>query len=271
MLKLKDVLNESKSIRKLFEASTSIYGGEGKALEMLKTNNPPLKAYKLDWSPERAEQILADMGGEEEFMKRVKALASIKPPAGAPKRIDMPVITSGQVELVQQAILKGEIDVYGPYADDKDGQEDPKGKFNKDQFSKGASDTEYMNDKDFLTKGTKDGEQGGNADAVKSKDTQILASMLKPSQSAIYLEKAIGGVFGYVGDQARKGVVSGQNPNDIIVVKGNYILDGHHRWASACLANPKAKLEVTYIDLPIQIAIPVLRTVGNALGNKGQA
>ena len=37
----------------------------------------------------------------------------------------------------------------------------------------------HMNDKDLVTKGTKDGEQGGNADAVKSKDTQILASMLE--------------------------------------------------------------------------------------------
>ena len=113
---------------------------------------------------------------------------------------------------------------------------------NKDQFSQGGSDTEYMNDKDFLTKGTADGEQGGNADAVKSKDTQIAASMLKPSQSAIYLEKAIGGVFGFVGGEARKGLVKGQNPNDIIVVKGNYILDGHHRWATTMLANPKAKM-----------------------------
>ena len=260
---------ETKRFRKLILELTSVYGGESEALDMFNSGKG-LKAYKLDWSPERAEEFLSGMGGAEGFQARVDKLASIKPPANAPKRIDMPVITSDQVETVQQAIIKGEYDVYGPYADDVDGTPDGKGKFNKDQFSKGATDSTYMNDKDFLTKGTQDGEEGGNADVVKSKDTKIAAAMLKPSQSAIYLEKAIGGVFGMVGDQARKGIVSGMNPNDIIVVKGNFILDGHHRWASAMLANPKAKLEVTYIDLPIEIAIPVLRTVGNALGNAGQ-
>jgi len=266
MLKLKPLLMETKSFRKLISELTSVYGGESEALNMLQTGKG-LKAYKLNWTDERAAEFLADMGGEEGFQARVDKLASISPPSGAPKRIDMPVITSDQVETVQQAIIKGEYDVFGPYADDK---ETGKGRFDKDQFSKSGGDSTYMNDKDFLTKGTEDGEEGGNADIVKSKDTKLAANLLKPSQSAIYLEKAIGGVFGQVGDQARKGVVSGMNPNDIIVVKGNYILDGHHRWAAAMLANPKAKLEVTFIDLDIKIAIPVLRTIGNALGNSGQ-
>jgi len=269
MLKLKPLLMETKSFRKLISELTSVYGGESEALNMLQTGKG-LKAYKLNWTDERAAEFLADMGGAEGFQKRVDTLASIKPPSGAPKRIDMPVITSDQVEIVQQAIIKGEYDVFGPYGDDVDGSPDGKGKFNKDQFSKSGADSTFMNDKDFLTKGTQDGEEGGNADIVKSKDTKLAANLLKPSQSAIYLEKAIGGVFGQVGDQARKGVVSGMNPNDIIVVKGNYILDGHHRWAAAMLANPKAKLEVTFIDLDIKIAIPVLRTIGNALGNSGQ-
>tara|TARA_R110000765_G_scaffold3948_1_gene12402 strand:- start:371 stop:1183 length:813 start_codon:yes stop_codon:yes gene_type:complete len=269
MLKLKDLLMETKTFRRQLSELTSVYGGESKAIDMLNTGKG-LKSYKLDWSPERLEQVLSDMGGEEEFLSRVAKLASIKPPAGAPKRIDMPVINSDQVEQVQQAITKGEYDVFTPYKEDGDGTSTSKGKFDKDQFSDSGADSEFMNDKDFLTKGVEDDESGGNADIVRSKKTEILATMLKPSQSAIYLEKAIGGMFGQVGDEARKGVVSGMNPNDIIVVKGNYILDGHHRWASAMLANPKAKLEVTFIDLPIEVAIPVLRTVGNALGNKGQ-
>ena len=274
MIKLKNILFESKKIQKLFEASISIYGNEDQALDMMLTGQPKLEGYKVAWSAEKAQAYLTAMGGgdieagKKEFVNRVNKLGSIKPPSGAPKRIDMPVITSAQVEEVQQAIINGEIDVYGPYANNPAAG---KGSFDKDQFSDSGADTEFLNKKDFLTKGKEDGEEGGNADALKSKDTNIAASMLKPSQSAIYLEKAVGGIFGGVGDQARKGTVSGMNPNDIIVVKGNYILDGHHRWASAMLANPTAKLEVTYIDLPIQIAIPVLRTVGNALGNKGQA
>ena len=48
------------------------------------------------------------------------------------------------------------------------------------------------------------------------------------------------------------------------------ILDGHHRW-SACYiaAGPnKGLTKVTFVDAAAEIAIPMLRSIGNAFGNE---
>ena len=55
---------------------------------------------------------------EKELEARFKKLQSIKPPAGAPPRTDMPVIDAdkGQVKLVSDLLVTGKIDINKPYA-----------------------------------------------------------------------------------------------------------------------------------------------------------
>lgn len=44
-----------------------------------------------------------------------------------------------------------------------------------------------------------------------------------------------------------------ENPNDRILVSSDgHILDGHHRWAALLVADPKAEIEITKVDLPIK-------------------
>jgi len=58
---------------------------------------------------------------------------------------------------------------------------------------------------------------------------------------------------------------------DIIVTSDNYILDGHHRWATAWAGHPSNKIKVTVIPLPLKHLFLVLRAYGAAKGNPQQA
>ena len=82
----------------------------------------------------------------------------------------------------------------------------------------------------FLTKGQKDG--NSKDDVVKTTAASIAASQLMPTQSEIFMGKAVGMAIGGVAGGDLKAVIS----------KDNYILDGHHRWAATMLANPTAKV-----------------------------
>ena len=55
---------------------------------------------------------------------------------------------------------------------------------------------------------------------------------------------------------------------DDIISQDNHILDGHHRWAATMFANPSAKVGGVQVQKKIGDLIPVLRSVGDALGNK---
>lgn len=108
----------------------------------------------------------------------------------------------------------------------------------------------------FLTKGQKDGNT--KDDVVKTTSVSIPASQLLPTQSEIFMGKAIGMAVGGVAGGDLKAVIS----------KDNYILDGHHRWAATMLSNPSAKVGGLKADLGIGDLVPVLRALGDALGNE---
>ena len=110
--------------------------------------------------------------------------------------------------------------------------------------------------KAFFDKGHKDGSESD--DKVKTKLVSIKAKDLKPSQNAIYLGKALGMAIG--------GVSGGDL--GAIISKDNYILDGHHRWAATMFNNPDAMIKGHKADLNIGDLIPVLRALGDALGNE---
>jgi hypothetical protein len=112
-------------------------------------------------------------------------------------------------------------------------------------------------EEEWLTKGTRDGGEPGD-DIVKTVDVELPAQSLNPSQSEIYLGKALGMAVGGMGN--------GGNLNAIIS-GDNHILDGHHRWAACMLANPEAVVGGKQSELPIADLIPVLRGAGVAYGN----
>lgn len=112
-----------------------------------------------------------------------------------------------------------------------------------------------MSGEAFLSKGMRDGEKGD--DIVAAGGKSIAASEALPSQSAIYLGKALGMAVGGV---------KGGNLNALISAD-NYILDGHHRWAATMFSDPSASVGGTGIDMPMAELIPVLRAAGDAYGN----
>jgi len=108
----------------------------------------------------------------------------------------------------------------------------------------------------FLSKGLRDGDKGD--DRVEAGPKSLAAAAAKPSQSAIYLGKALGMAMGPMGD--------GGNLKAIISADG-YILDGHHRWAATMFNNPGADVGGTGIEMNMQELIPILRAAGDAYGN----
>ena len=117
-------------------------------------------------------------------------------------------------------------------------------------------------DKDtYLTKGFRD--ETGVDDKDKGSlpvDLNAAPSVadLSPSQNDVYLTKALGFAFGkkYTGDP--------------IIIAGNKILDGHHRWAGANLAEPTFKFQGIQIGSKDNVdkALKALRSIGNAMGNE---
>lgn len=107
----------------------------------------------------------------------------------------------------------------------------------------------------FQMKGDLDGSEGDDIVTTKSKTWP--ANKLKPSQSAIYLAKSLGMAVG--------GVKGGDLGS--IVSKDGHILDGHHRWAATMLADPTAKITGIEADLGIGDLVPVLRALGDSIGN----
>ena len=108
----------------------------------------------------------------------------------------------------------------------------------------------------FQHKGDLDGSEGD--DIVKTRPKNWKATKLKPSQSAIYLGKALGMAIGGI-----KGGDLGA-----MVSKDKRILDGHHRWAATLLSEPSATITGIEADLGIGDLVPVLRGLGDSLGNE---
>ena len=108
--------------------------------------------------------------------------------------------------------------------------------------------------------------QDGNPkdDVIKGKWTKFPAKNLKPTQSQIWLEKLVGNIIQF-------GVPLDGSPitkASVIASQEGYILDGHHRYGQAMLANPPLKLSALYIPLDIKTLLAMGRSYGNAIGNK---
>jgi hypothetical protein len=107
----------------------------------------------------------------------------------------------------------------------------------------------------FTRKGKMDGDT--KDDVVNTRTATWKARKLNASQDAVYLGKALGMAIG------------GVNGGDLgaIVSQDRRILDGHHRWAATILNNPEASITGIEAKLKIGDLVPVLRALGDVLGN----
>ena len=104
-------------------------------------------------------------------------------------------------------------------------------------------------------------------DTAKFKKSSIPAANLKASQTEIIPEKAVGIAIGMILKKGMFKTIGGDL--GAIASSDSYIMDGHHRWAATMLADPKANVDVTFIDLPAQKLVSVLNVITAAKGRSG--
>ncbi len=82
---------------------------------------------------------------------------------------------------------------------------------------------------------------------IKSKIIRKVIDDLKPSQRQIYLAQILGNI-------KKNGLSNSLNwitkKSLFIVSKDNYIIDGHHRFATGILIDPKMRVRALVVDLP---------------------
>lgn len=120
----------------------------------------------------------------------------------------------------------------------------------------------------LLNSGRKDGSPDDEAASVSERGAAL--GELVPTQVEIELTKSI--AFPLAKFDAMKKMISGgvqrvgPPNNDTIVISGNLIVDGHHRWSSLfSVAGPEAQIAAIDISLPEKDASSVLSIVQTAI------
>jgi len=101
-----------------------------------------------------------------------------------------------------------------------------------------------------LGAGTQDGDPADEVIEV-NENAKPLVGTLAPTQNEISLMKSIGWPLSTLGSVTNSltGDITGQGKK--IVIAGNLVIDGHHRWSSTwATAGPKAPIDAVDIQLP---------------------
>ena len=219
----------------------------------------PLGGVQPALTPEYLKAFV-DSVGAETLVKRI-AYVQGKLPANAPAKAEMPALEPADAEGVKDALSDKDggamaIDFNEPLAEDLGNVNFDDPRF-PSKYTKGMPDDVK---KRFLSKGSEkvDGQTGDDVIAVKT-NAKCRASEMNPTQSNILLGKSL--AFGMSGGFAGKNL-------DGFATMDCDILDGHHRWSGTILASGDGELGgITKVDAPAEIAIPMLRAIGNAFGN----
>lgn len=105
-------------------------------------------------------------------------------------------------------------------------------------------------------------------DVIKVKKAKVAVGKLKPIQKQIYFDKSIADVIKF-GVSASNNFLFGKS--FFIISSDNYIIDGHHRYLSSILLDPKGSVNALVIDLPIKTLLPLTLAYGDAIGNSRNA
>mgnify|MGYP000488710485 CR=1 FL=1 len=166
-------------------------------------------------------------------------------------RVQMPVIEPPDIPRFEKALRAGKIDLLAPWA---------RGKFFAPTNLTQGSGEEWLN------LGYADGSK--TDDVIKAKLGRTPCTRLIPTQSQIWLEKLIGNIVRW--GVPRQGSPITDSATLIISTEG-YILDGHHRYGQAMLADPGLRMKTLSVPLRIDDLVAVGRSFGNAIGNQQKA
>ena len=187
-------------------------------------------------------------------------------PKNAPAKSEMPALEPKDAKNVKDALSDKDGGIYGidfkePMAKEPMAEDLGKVNFDDPRFPSkytGGMPKDVANK--FLTKGTEkvDGKSGDDVIAVAT-NQKCKASEMKPTQSNIILGKSL--AF------AMSGGFAGKNLDGFATMDCD-ILDGHHRWSGTIIASGDGELgNITKVGAPVNLAIPMLRSIGNAFGN----
>lgn len=231
-------LDEYIAEQQIFEAGGQAAG----KLELVQTKPDQAKEYAEN-------ELQMDVYKEiPEFDKNYQ-FAQDKAKIGWTQRKDMPVITDKDVKALQKRLQSGNIDINPPHP----------GNNVQDPFPEGLQG--QMAD-EWLENGLKDGTIGDDKINVKMKSMTV--GDLKPIQQQIYFDKAVEGIAQFGAEASKKFYQS----TFFIASNDGYIIDGHHRFLGATLIDPKMKVKVLTIDLPIEKLLPMAKAYGDAIGNQ---
>ena len=172
---------------------------------------------------------------------------------GFARRKDMPVITNNDVRQLQTRLSKGTIDISKPFA---------KNNLPDDPYPQGL--TKKTGDI-WMRSGLAKADGDPKDDVVKVSSQSIAVGNLKPIQAQIYFDKSIAKASRDGVESSRKFLTSKEN--NFIVSKDNRIIDGHHRFLTTVLIDPKIKVNCLKIDLPIKELLPLTLAYTDAIGN----
>ena len=207
---------------------------------------------------EYAEKVFSENGKELDveipnFDKNFTT-AQEKAAMGKTKRKDMPVITSDDVKNLQTRLKNGDLDIHSPYSP----KTNP-----KDPFPQGLKTSDA---KEFLSRGKEDGEE--HDDIVKYSLVKVPVGQLQPIQQQVYFDKSIDPIA----ENGAEGSAKFFTTKSILIASSDLrIIDGHHRFLGAVLIDPKMKVPVLLIDLPIDKLLPLTLAYGDSIGNKRNA
>ena len=232
-------------IHQLFEAGGKAAG----KLELLKT--PLLKARMY------AEKLFSNNDRELDkelpnFNKNYE-LAQKSAKLGFAQRKDMPVIDLKDVRLLQRRLSKGSIDISPPFA---------KNEVPDDPFPQGLDKETGTK---WVTQGLSMFDGDAKDDVVSAKYGKEAVGNLKPIQAQIYFDKSIA-KMAEVGVADSKAFQT-KKENVYIVSSDNRIIDGHHRFLSSVLIDPRLKVNVLKIDMPIKELLELTLAYTDAIGN----
>lgn len=237
----------------LYEETLSILLEAGVAAVKLELVSTDVKAAR-----KYAAKAFADEGKDlDEEIPNFDAnykIAQKQAKLGSTQRKDMPVITNNDVKQLQKRLTSGEIDVSAPFSKDTNPA---------DPFPEGLKGKDA--DK-FLKAGLKVNDGDAKDDIVKVTKGIEAVGDLKPIQKQIYVDKSIGMTAPYGVDGTQKFLQS--KDNFYITSADNYIIDGHHRYLQGVLIDPKMKVSVIKIDLPLSKLLPMTLAYADSIGNE---
>ena len=116
-----------------------------------------------------------------------------------------------------------------------------------------------------VTGGNPEEDEKKDDDVIKVADASFPCGDLKPSQSSMNIDKAVGMALGFVVKNNAGGKLGA------FISEDGFIMDGHHRWISTFMVDPSAQIIGYKVNLPGEKLVAVLNAyTAGKLGHTGK-